>query len=258
MNTLVMDIRRSFLSIGFITSVIGTCFIYFLGDWIDILWGRSDVLTYFFISISIGRVIQFTILLSALPYTISFCTDWNSKYIRPCIMRTGVNKYGWSKVVSCYLSGTMSIALGSWLFIILLMFKFPLVSTSSQYYEACKNTMFGQFLIDGRHILYFAFRIHLIVMACGFFSVVGLYISTYLPNKFVALTSPFIVYYFLSQLGHELDLPWYLCVDLIIKGNFQLGGDFINIIYSTLLFAILTIFTGFLFVKGVRRRVSNG
>ncbi|MEW8955936.1 hypothetical protein [Clostridium sp.] len=258
MRILLMDFRRSFLSFGFIAASVGTCILLFLGDWGDIIRRDSDILSYFNVSVSIGGVLPLIMLLCSLPYTTNFCSDWNSKFLRPTLIRSGVYKYSWSKILMCSLTSFLSIVFGAWLFMIILSFKVPLVNTSAQNYNVYATKTFGSLLLGGNYITYFALRIYTMAISSSLFAVLGLYISTYIPNKFVALTSPFICFYVLSEVAYGMGLPSWLQIELIMKSSFNLGGNFINIIYCSLLFITLTIVVGILFTKNVKRRINNG
>ncbi|WP_025688565.1 hypothetical protein [Paenibacillus zanthoxyli] len=249
------DLKRAFGSIGFLIAAAGIWIVYYSGARTEMLHA-PDVLLLFKYSAGASGINTIQILLCVLPYTTSFCSDWNSKYIMPVVIRSGTYRYAWSKIISCALSSGASIALGILLFILPFTLRIPLVSAEAGNFEAfATRTLGGELLQNDHYIAYFAIYIYLAFLSGAFWSVVGLCASAYISNKFVALFTPFIGLYVLSLITYQF--PPYLQLNKVTNGDFRIGSTSASLIYATLLIVALLAVVGFFFVKTVKKRLSN-
>jgi len=252
---LYMDLKRSFGTIGFLLAVVGVCVVYYSGAWNEIGFSQ-DILYLYKYSSEVSGFSTLITLFCVLPYTTGFCDDWNSQYIRPLFIRIGATRYGISKVIACALSSGTAVALGLILFIVSLMPWVTFVSKSAGNYEFfATNTLGGVFLLNGQNGMYFAIYIYLAFLAASFWSVFGLCASAYIPNKYVALCTPFIASYILNFVTNRF--PVWARLNKIIDGSCIIGGTLLSIFYATLLFSFLTIGVGAIFVKKAKRRIAN-
>ncbi|KLE16320.1 ABC transporter permease [Clostridium sp. C8] len=259
MGYIKADLKRCFTSIWFFIAVIGISLSYFLGDFGDLTMNisRFDVLSFMKISSSIGYFSELTILLAALPFTMSFCEDIENNYIRFLIIRGNSFKYALSKIIVCIVSSFISVFVGKACIILFLMTKLPLVSETTGNYEVFINQTFGYLLINKNFILYFIIEIFFTAVICSMFSIIGLTITTYINNKFLAITAPIISYFIFYQISRAMKLPTYLSVNRLMNGDFILGKPMTNIIYVTVI-GILTYSLGLLiFYKGVVKNVKR-
>ncbi|MBC8059812.1 MAG: hypothetical protein H7Y18_04020 [Clostridiaceae bacterium] len=250
-----MDIKRAFGSIGFFVAVLGVGIVYYTGA--RTLFGYADILLMFKYVTEASSFNHIVILFCVLPYTTSFCSDWNSKYIRLVVIRMGPLKYAVCKIITCAVSSGTAMVLGIILFILPLTLRIPLVDTYSRFssYESFVTTLGGGFLLNGHYIMYFAVYIYLMFLTAAFWSIVGLCASTYIPNKFVALFTPFIGLYVLSNITSKF--PNWLRLDKVINGECIINGTFVSLIYATLFVTVLIAGVGLLFYENVERRISN-
>ncbi len=251
-KTLSMDMRRAFGSINFLIASVGVCIVYYASAWQEINPKVGLLNAFLYAPLSLGPLITF---FCVLPYTTSYCSDWNSKYIRSIAIRTGSREYGSSKVITCALSSGAAIVLGNVLFIVLLLQRHMSFSASSiENYAA--RTVGGELLLNGQYGVYLAICIYLMFLSAAFWSIVGLCASSYMPNKFVALCTPFIIDFSLRRVTYTF--PIWLRLNIISEGMCIIKGTWINLAYATLVYTALTAVVGFLFVKNAKRRLSNG
>jgi hypothetical protein len=252
---LSIDLKRAIGSIGFILAVAGVCIVYYAGARSEMRYA-PDILLLFKYSTEASGINKILILFCVLPYTTSFCSDWNSKYIRPVVVRIGSNKYAWSKIIVCALTSGISVAMGILLFVLPLMLRIPLVSPAAGNYESFSSEpLGGGLLLNGHYIAYYAMYIYLAFLAGAFWSVVGMGASAYISNKFVALFMPFIVLYMLGFISDKL--PKWLQLINITNGDYLIGGTFTSLIYATLLVGVLLAGVGLLFSKTIKMRLAN-
>lgn len=132
-----------------------------------------------------------------------------------------------------------------------------LVSTSAANFESfATQTLGGIYLSQGHYIMYFAVYVYLAFLTGAFWSVVGLCASAYLPNKYVALCTPFIASSLINIVTYKF--PVWLRLNRIAEGSFIIKGTFLSLVYATLSYSILIICIGLLFVNSAKRRLSNG
>lgn len=256
LQTVYVELQRSLCSISFLIASLGVCTVYYLGAWGEIQHA-SDLLYLFRYSTQASAFSMLIVLFCTVPYSTSFCTDWNSRYIRLCVIRSGYNKYSFAKVLACAVSSGFSIVLGMVLFFLSLAPWVSIVSkTSSNFQIFADTTLGGIFLINGQHIIYFVIYIYLGFLKGALWGVLGLYISTYIPNKFVAIFTPFIVYYLINILTYSF--PVWLRLNRISDGLCIIEGTLISLVYATVLFMGLTFVLGLLFVRTSKRRLADG
>lgn len=131
-------------------------------------------------------IILITPIAAALPYTTAFIDDMRSGYIKEYLPRTTFNGYIFGKSLACYLSGGAAIFLGvmfsyglSILIFAPMEAPLPIGEISPKYFnEIIEKSL--PFFFSG-----------------GLLSLFGLLFSTLTNNKYMAYSSPFIVYYIL-------------------------------------------------------------
>lgn len=256
-NTLAMDLRRAFLSRGFWVAVVAMCTVYYAGIWNQIKFSE-DFLYLFKYSLDASSLDPIITMICVLPYTNSFCSDWNSQYLKFVVIRSDKKSYGISKVIACALSSGCAIALGMILFFMTLIPWIKFVSpTAANFKFFSTQTLGGGLLLQGHYLLYFLTYVYLVFLTGAFWSVFGLSVSAYMPNKFVALCSPFIAEKILFIITSKF--PVWLRLDKITQGSCIINGSyFISLSYATIIYTILTIGMGMLFVKAAKRRMANG
>ncbi|MGL5694187.1 MAG: hypothetical protein ACRCXA_08920 [Peptostreptococcaceae bacterium] len=253
------DIERCLTSKWFYISIIGIIAVYFLGDWGDLKYHSSnyDALTFISVSSAIGCLSELTILLSAIPFAMSFCEDLSHNYIKSSLIRGNILKYSISKIITCITSSILVVLIGKFLLIFALSFVIPLVNPNSLNYESFSSEVYGFLLVNKNYILYFFIMFLFGAILCSIFSLIGLIITTKLPNKFLAITSPIVIYFLLFQIGISSDIPGHLKVYNIMKGHLNLGGPINTLIYIIGVAMVSYIIGGYMFYKGVKKNVEQ-
>lgn len=269
-NIFKVDIKRSILSYKFIFATLLSCALYFLSGYNEFIYyapqaQNIDVLHFFRFLNSVGTFEVMLVLCCVIPYTSSFCSDWNSKYICSIRIRTSTDKYSVSRVVSCAISGGLAIAMGILLFILILSFKYPLVDINGGMFQSYimeleYNTEYQScllpLLVNENYIAFYALSIYLIFLFGAFWSVVGLCISALIPNIFVALCSPFILYFLQGILLKNV--PNQYNASYITKGDFNIGAGVVgNMIFVTFYMSVLIAIFGAIFTCIVKRRIYD-
>lgn len=131
-------------------------------------------------------------VLAALPMGASFCTDWRSGYAWLQIARAGRERYLRSRCLACALSGALVEAAGLALFFLALL---PVGSLTQEaiLYDYQYMAGFSDILRQAHWSLYVGGLMALRALAGGFFALVGLAVSSFAPNPYIALASPMLL-----------------------------------------------------------------
>ncbi len=253
-RALTMSFMQVFSSPVFYLSIIGVTLLCFISVWEEINSVAGDVAYYFDIFIGLTMFKKLVVLFAAFPYVSSFCSDWKCQFIKPVVIRTGISKYVWSKIITCFVSGLLTVFIGQILFIILLSFKFPLFPN-----EDLNQVLFPPFKSLSTSIfppLYLLAQSFVFSMAAALWTVVGLTFSAFIPIHFAAIVAPVIASYVLEEV--TILLPNAFNLYLLTKSSDVIQqGPLISFIYFCFIFIMLSILAGWLFSYQVKRRVRN-
>lgn len=197
------------------------------------------------------------LIFGAVPGAPSFCADWENRFFRSFMQRSGKRIYAVSKVITCFVSAFLLIFLAQWLFILFLR-----MNSVSMFHEQNASNLGGAFaaFMNERDIWkYFLARIIILSSGGGFFAVFALWFSTKITNIFVVYFSPLILYYVINNVTQWLQPPMFLSVSHIIKGSVSIeNAPWLTVFYAVGLFSILTVPLAFAFYFDCKRRVENG
>jgi hypothetical protein len=251
------DLYRSLLSMRFLNSVILVIFICILAS-IDNFQKQSDAVYIYDIMVELSPFRNIILIIAAIPFVTSFCSDWNNQYIKPFVIRTGVNNYSWSKVFVSAITSFLVAFLGLMAFVLIMGFKYSLYDQdiSGNYMQ---SKPYG-FLLSNLPIIYLAARIFCYSAYTVFWCILGLCISAIIPNRFVASTAPLISFYVVDTIIMDIpdNISLYFNTRYLSKGD-QIfhAGALVHILYVFLFFIGLSLLMGYLFKRIVKRRVRN-
>ncbi|PLR86824.1 hypothetical protein CVD25_17910 [Bacillus canaveralius] len=251
-----MSFMQVFSSPVFYLSAIGVTFLCFISIWERISASEAGVTVYYSLDIFIGLTMlkKLVVLFAALPYVASFCSDWKFQYIKPVVIRTGIKKYVWSKIFTCFVSGLLTVFLGLVLFITLLSFKVPIFPSGNLDQEFLPP--FGTLAKGDFPILLLLAESFVFSMAAALWTVVGLAVSAFIPIHFVAIAAPVIASYVLEEM--TMFLPNWLNLYYITRSADVIHqGPLVSITYFIFIFILFSVLAGLLFDYQVKRRLRN-
>lgn len=166
--------------------------------------------------------------------------------------RIGIYIYSISKAVATFLSAILLAFISIILFLcILTLLKVPHIPPSEAmtgYYEELSITRDVE--------VYYALKMIITSLVCGFAAVFALFISSCISNAYVAVLSPMIGYYLWHCL---LSLTYYLLPSSMIWpmispinlffGQVWLGSNLFSFLWTTLFLTLVTAFFGICFVR---------
>ncbi len=254
------DLRRRIFSPGFVIMTIIAALSYILSsvDELRYAWNYSgaDVLYFWNIAQNIGYFTSVSILCCTAINCTAFLNDYRSNFYRSCVLRSGKLSYTLSKYLSCVVTGGLTLALGLVLFILIMRIKFPFIAEESSYLESyirSSNTMFtGKILEGGHYFGFFAVQTLLAFLFGALWSSVGICLSAFITDKYVASFSPYIIWYASRSI-----LSGIFKTEAIFNGNYNIGGIGGSILWAIAYFGAVIIILGFVFCKKAGKRCEN-
>lgn len=236
----------------FYIGIIVTALVFVFGN--DPVHGSSgrDVATDFGGVLDVATMRKLIAIFGALPFAANFADEWTNRVTIGCVSRCGVKKYAVSNVVMCFISSLVTVFLGMMLFAVGKSFFKPV------FYDRPDYPLNGVWTIlrsGGGPWVYIMYRSFVFASSCAMWSVMGMMLTAFFPNKYVGLCSPFVASYIVERFSIALPPNFNLWfVSLSNLGWENLSGQFF---YSVGLFTALAAVCGFVFVIMVKRRVQN-
>lgn len=190
-------------------------------------------------------------ILGALPFAANFADEWTSHVTVSCVSRCGANRYAVSNVVMCFASSFVTVFLGMMLYAAGLATFMPVFFEYNNPMGLLEQTL----LRGGMPWVYIMYRILPFAASCAMWSVMGMMLTAFFPNKFVGICAPFVASYAIERVTMQLPSPlnlWYVSL-----GYLRWKNIWLQFIYSVGLFTLITAVLGFVFVIMVKRRVQN-
>ncbi len=188
----------------------------------------------------------------ALPFTANFADEWKSGITCYCVTRKSVKEYAAANVLFCWFTSLLTVFLGMLLYAFIYSFFIPLYGE----YTNPQTYLFGKFLMNGQGWLYMLLKIFIFACSCSMWTVMGLLLSAFMPNKYVAIASPFVASYIVERI--TLQFPPRLNLWLLSLCATAWSSDLVGGLYTFGVFALISAVCGVLFFIIVRRRVRNG
>jgi len=257
-SCLQMDFRRAFWSPRFAFAVIGTAIALYSTVFQEILPGMSCSLYYY--NMSLGGIAP--LIMVAVPYSMSFCSDWRNRFIRPCIIRSNPAGYAFSKIFTCGISTTAAIALGHILFLLALLTKYPFLDPGSSWSNYGGYGYFDNVIIAGHPILFIMIKIFLAALLGSMLATIALCISTKIPNIFVVITSPILAYYAIMNTCVILRFPVWINLNALYHAGLQYAvkgtttGQ--TLLYVFGITVVICTLLGVVFYRNVKEKLENG
>lgn len=251
------DLKRSLFSPSFIIMTIIAAASYLLSsvDEMKYSWNSKgvDVLYYWDMAQNIGYFTSVSILCCTAINCTSFLNDYHSNYFRHCVMRSGKLSYTLSKYLSCVITGGLTLALGLIIFILILRVGLPLIAEESSYLElyvrSSDGIFTGELLKGGHYIGFFAVYALLAFLFGALWSAVGICLSAFITDKYVASFSPYIIWYTSRGI-----LSGIFKTEIVFNGNYNIGGVGGSILWAIVYFGAIITVLGIVFCKKAEGR----
>lgn len=212
----------------------------------------SDVSTEIDILLEFDALKKVIAIFGALPFTANFADEWNNSVTTACIVRRGVRRYAFANVLFCAITTLLTVFIGMSLFTAGYSLFYP-------YYKADGNPLppvYGFFLTTKFPAMYTLVRVFVFGASCAMWSVMGLALSAFFPNKYIAISAPFVASYVVERIAMKLPEMfnlWHISLSYPIPNSNPVAVFF----YAIGLFALIIAAFGFVFAAVVKRRVQN-
>lgn len=217
-------------------------------------YSEYSVVYYFQAINSFNSLMDILLILATFPPALNFHYEQRTKHHVLAIMRINSSAYFWSKVITCFISTLLSIFAGIFIFIVTLSFKFPLILQNDIHLTG--DVLF--FLIEAQRPWAYLFGMCLIkAVSMAFWSVFALYCSSYLKDIYYTLLSPLIGYRIYASLYFMLRLPAFCGIQFLGEGLVDLGNPYFSTAYIGVVFIVLSIGCGLLYVNKTRKELAN-
>lgn len=178
-------------------------------------WEYASPLELFSMAIGISDFTPFAVIFAVLPYGTAFCMDCKSKYANSIVSRIGIRKYTWGRWASVALSGAMVMGF-------LMLGTVTLCLTGAKMPETEMSASFLKggpwenlpLLMNG--FWFYLLRICLAMLFGSLWATVGLIVSAVVPNPYMVLILPFVIY----------QGAWYLLELSIFNPIYYFRADF--------------------------------
>lgn len=257
MKAFLTDFKHRVFSPGFaiMTAIAALSYLISSIDEMKYAWDSSgaDVLYFWDIAQNIGYFTSLSILCCTAINCTAFLNDYHSNYYRSCVLRSGKLNYTLSKYLSCVVTGGLTLALGLVIFILILRIKFPFIAEESSYLElyirGSDKHFTGELLKRGLYVGFFAVQALLAFLFGSLWSAVGICMSAFITDKYVASFSPYIIWYTSRSI-----LSGIFKTERIFNGNYNIGGIGGSILWATAYFGAVIIVLGIIFCRKAGRR----
>lgn len=197
---------------------------------------------------TVGKMIA---IAGALPFAANFAGEWASRVTINCVSRCGANRYAASNIVVCFVSSFFVVFAGMMLYAGVLSFFLPVFYDDGNPMNWVKETL----LRGGLPWVYIMFRILPFAASCGMWSVMGMTLTSFFPNKFIGICTPFVASYVIERISTNLPDPFNLYI--ISLGAMEWKNIWLQLFYCLGLFEVISMILGIVFVITVERRVRN-
>ena len=202
--------------------------------------------------LDIATVRKMIAILGALPFSANFADEWTSRVTIGCISRCGVNRYAVSNVVMCFISSLLTVFLGMMLYAAALSTILPAFYEDNNPMILLEQTLLRE---GGMPWVYIMYRILPFAASCAMWSVMGMMLTSFFPNKFVGICAPFVASYVIERITMQFPSPfnlWHVSLGYLGWDNIWL-----QFFYSVGMFAAIAAVCGVVFAVMVKRRVQN-
>lgn len=175
------DLKKMFSSSLIYICMIGLGAIYFF-VYITTLSAKNVGIVSSFSHVADGsEIILVSFLLSIVGGSFLYCAEERYGYLGFEIQRIGVSRYTASKLITSVVGGFCTVMAGNGIFISGIV--------AHQFFLSEKNIFITE---DVEYLVWF-----LLVsgLRCGMLSAIGFLVSTYIPNYYIAMTVPLLMYY---------------------------------------------------------------
>lgn len=220
----------------------------FASDWNNL---KHNIISNFDCLLNIDSMRKTIVIFGAIPFAANFADEWKNSVTTSVVLRCG-RKYAVCNIVCVFISTLITVFLGLMLFSgIASLFAEPYRSP----FIGSVRKPFAPLLGGDFPFLYIVYKSLVIASSCGAWSVMGLAVSSFFPNKYVAVSAPIVISYLSERVTFFLPMP--LCVVQLQISELEFDSLLGQLLYSAGFFVVLAAVGGIVFYAMLKRRVQN-
>ena len=225
------DFNRLITSWQFYGGIVGVSFLYLLAG-LQLGYVSDVYSTYLFNGYYSTVILGYAFC--AVPFSGCLIEDGEYDYWILQIQKGNLKEYVRSKVLTCFISGVLTMVFGVLLFALILWLRVPLFRDSVNMDYIREADSFGFLIYPQTIMLYFACSAGVNGMLGGIFAAISAYLSLYEPHRILTISAPLAGFYFLENfLLGTLHLPEYFNIWVIYGAGFSMfGNTLLNVIYA--------------------------
>lgn len=199
----------------------------------------------------------FAPILAVLPASTLFCEDYNSGYIKSILNRVEKKQYIRETVICSSIAGGLSIFLPS-----LISNIFYIVNgkpntpenAGINYSTVFDETVYSELQFVWEGMLMVILLLLLAFLFGAVWSNVGLCISTFIPNRYIALSAPFALYFIIHLVFYRIGfLLVFSPVNMLMPATIFIPSMGYPFIYQIVLLALIVL----IFNKSIEGRLND-
>ncbi len=242
-------LRSPLLYVGIIGVAVLCCTEYLDGD-----FGHGTVQYHVSVFLGLAKYRKSIAVFGALPFAANFADEWTSGVTKDCIARKGMKKYAAANLIFCWFSAILTVFLGMILFMCFdsLFVPWAKIDTNPYYF------IFEHFIYEGKGEIYLMLTTLVFSSSCGMWAVMGMLLSVFFPNKYVAICTPFVASYVIERIAMNFS-AWFNLHDLALSyiPYEYFGSDLLGFLYCVGLFAVVAAVCGVIFYIFFEKKVQN-
>lgn len=253
------DLKRRVISPSFwiMTLLAAAAYIASSAEELKFAWNSNtaDVLYFWDMAHNIGYFTSISLLCCTAINCTSFLNDYHSFYYRSAALRSGKRNYALSKYLSCVVTGGLTLALGLVLVFLIMMIRFPFISENSGALDSWlhSNNFGSSVLADGNYFSFAVIYAFLAFLFGAVWSAVGVCVSAFVTDKYVASFSPYVIWYVTGRLLNGISRGIFR-TEVIFRGNYNVGGTAGSLLFAVgYLGAVIAVLGVIFCIKACRR-----
>ncbi len=255
------EIKNGLCSIGFYIGCAIVFYLFFFAMKADDLFDVNKSLDagcgyLFYVAdmMALSGFSPFACIFPSLASSVSFCEEYNSGYFPFILHRSGFKRYWRSKFGGVGIVGGLTLLIPTLIaFLLVIIFSYP-ESADINYiysYGFWEITMWKKYITVAGGLLVMGMKLILIFVFGFLWALVPLAISTWLPNRYVTLIAPFVIYQSLwSLLYGSIFNPLHLL-------RCDIGGTNLTFGIALLIQFSYIALTAVVFYFGLKRRIPD-
>ncbi|UUX34931.1 hypothetical protein [Fundicoccus culcitae] len=204
-----------------------------------------------------SHIQELILVASAFPVVMTFCDDWEHRFTFNQVIRTNTLNYAISKVTLAFFGSFLVTFIGLFISVGVLLLWFPLYIPHEFTVLARMFPAYSELVFSAYPVTALLLKITVFSYSMGFWTSLGLLLSTYIPNRLVVLVSPYILRYYLGYF--MMYLPGIFNEEHISESYPIFFGEpwWVHFSYFTLYYFVLFLLILFFFKRQLEKRVRN-